>query len=87
MLYQKTQSISEDLGERQGRIESVKRGGSLVPWLPPWGGAPPRGGAPWGQQVVLWRSHQRSELGSSPTRSQPHCGAAESRGKAMPLSF
>ena len=45
MLYQKTQSISEDLGERQGRIESVKRGGSLVPWLPHRGVAPPLGTA------------------------------------------
>ena len=48
---------------------------------------PPRGVAPWGLQVVLWRSHQQTGPGSSPIRSQPHCGAAESRGKAMPLSF
>ena len=51
-------------------------------WLPPlWGVAPQ------GLQVVLWRSHQQTGPGSSPTRSQPHGGAAESRGKAMPLSF
>ena len=43
LLFLKTQNISEDPGERQGRIESVKRGGSIAPGC---GFPGPAGGAP-----------------------------------------